>query len=223
LIRFSLAGRQGSQEVAMQRMWMRAWVCAAVAAASLFVVEDAQAQGPVRRLLRRIFGRDYVVAENYTTTYYRGDGFMSGQAGAGADGMTYDAQGRLIGPAADRSARGGVNVEADTRIDGRAAPGARLDADADIRARGGTDVRGGADANIRARGNASGADAGARVQGNANADLNRNDGAIRGDAGARARGDAAAPPAPNQGNNRLPPPAPNDPAAPANPPAAPLP
>ena len=52
----------------MQRKWLRALILVAVGAVSVMATSEAEAQGPVRRLFRRMFGRDNVVAAN-TYTY----------------------------------------------------------------------------------------------------------------------------------------------------------
>jgi hypothetical protein len=114
----------GSQEVFMQRTWMRTLVVVAVAAVSLLATSEADAQGPVRRLLRRTFRRDNVV---YADTYVDANGNRWTYRDGYAYGR-YDADGRWMGPVF-RSARGGARVE--TRFDGQVSPATRIEADAD--------------------------------------------------------------------------------------------
>lgn len=169
----------------MQRTWMRALIFVAVSAVSVLVTSEADAQGPVRRLLRRALGRDNVV---YTNTYVD----ANGNRVVYRDGNTFrmfDANGRWIGPM-DRSARGGARVE--TRFDGQVSPATRIEADANFGTRDGTNIRG-------------------RATGNADVDVNRNDGTIRGNVDGRARGGATTPPEatrtpPQPNNSALPPP-----------------
>jgi hypothetical protein len=51
----------------MQRIWMKALILVAVGSISALVTEDANAQGPIRRLFSRPFRRDNVVATTPTT------------------------------------------------------------------------------------------------------------------------------------------------------------
>jgi len=131
----------------MQRMWMRALIFVAVGAVSVLVTSEADAQGPVRRLLRSALGRDNVVSAdtfvdaNGNRVMYR-DGYTYGM---------YDADRRWFGPA-DRSARRGARVE--TRFDGAVSPATRIEADADVDVnRNDGTIRGNVDG--RARGSAT--------------------------------------------------------------------
>ena len=107
----------------MQRIWMRTLVVVAVAAVALLAASEAEAQGPVRRALRRVFDRDNVV---YADTFVD----ANGNRVMYRDGYTFrrfDADGRWIVPA-DRSARSGARVE--TRFDGQVSPATHIEADA---------------------------------------------------------------------------------------------
>lgn len=187
----------------MQRMWMRALIFVAVSAVSMLATSEAEAQGPVRRLFRRMFGRDEVVT---TRSYVN----PSGNRVMTRDGFTYSTPGRVYSAGAaetsgrwnaplDRTARGGSRLE--TRFDGQAAPASRIDAGANVRAPDGTNVRAGADArdsaDLRGEANVRG-DADARLDADARrgADINRSDGAIRGEADAELRGNVTPPDAP---------------------------
>jgi len=114
----------GSQEVFMQRTWMRALVVVAVAAVALLATSEVEAQGPVRRALRRVFDRDNVV---YADTFVDANGNRVMYRSGYTYGW-YDANGRWIVPA-DRSARRGTRVE--SRFDGQVSPATRVEADAD--------------------------------------------------------------------------------------------
>jgi hypothetical protein len=152
--------RDGSQEDLMQRKWMRALIVVAVSAVSVLLTGEADAQGPVRRLFRRMTGRDNVVSAN---TYIDANGnrvmVRDGYSySTGYSAGRFDANGRWIGPM-DRTANG---TRVETRIDGQVAPATRIEADADVRTAPG-------DATIRGR-----------ATGDADVDINRNDGTIRG-------------------------------------------
>jgi hypothetical protein len=198
-------------------MCLRALIFAAVGAVTVMVVNDAEAGrrhrgggcgssggsyngyggGYGSYGYKGGYGGGYTYGGGYSNSYgaYGPGVYTRG----GAAGMTYDANGRLIGPAVDRSARGGVRVDANTQLNGQISPSDRTRAGA------------GVDANIR--GNAAGADVrgGADVQGGA--DVNRNDGTIRGnaDVDANLRGNVtppATPATPAVPDATLPPPVP---------------
>ena len=201
------AGR-GSQEVDMQRMWMRALVLAAVGAVTVFVVDDAQA-GHRRRGgcgssggYYNGYSNGYGYYGGYRDGYTYGGGY-SNSYGAwgpgvytrrGAVGATYDANGRLIVP--DRSARAGVGVDANAPVGGQTSPSDRTSAGAAAGAniRSDADVRGGADVNRND----------GTIRGNAKADAN-----LRGTTTPPAAPPVDAPPAPpSTRDGTLPPPVP---------------
>jgi hypothetical protein len=170
----------------MQWTWIRALIFVAVSAVSVLMTGEAEAQGPVRRLFRRMLGRDNFVSAN-TTIDANGNRVLvrNGYTTTMTTSGRFDASGRWIGPV-DRTARGG------TRVDAQVAPATRIEADANVRAPGGANIRG-------------------RATGDAGVDVNRNDGTIRGNVEERARGGATTPSAaprtivpPN--NSALPPP-----------------
>ncbi|MCI0358062.1 MAG: hypothetical protein L0211_06245 [Planctomycetaceae bacterium] len=173
----------------MQRMWMRALIFVAVIAGSAFMTSEAEAQGPIRRLFRRMLGRDNVVTAN---TYID----ANGNRVMVRDGYTYtygrfDANGRWI--PIERTTVGRV----ETRVDGQVAPATRIEADANVRT--------------------PGANVGGTVTGDANVDLNRG-GTIRSNVEGTTRGGVTtpteAPRTPAEAprtNSALPPPLPNVP------------
>ncbi len=65
----------------MQRMWMRGLIFMAVGALSVFLTGEADAQGPVRRMLGRVTRRDSVAANTNVRTSNSGmfnrDGFIA--------------------------------------------------------------------------------------------------------------------------------------------------
>ena len=200
----------------MQRMWMRALILAAVGAVTVFVVDDAQS-GHRRRGGCGSSGGSYNGYSNgygyyggYSDGYTYGGGYSNSYGawrpgifgGRRVVGATYDASGRLIVP--DRSARAGVGVDANARIEGQVSPSDR--------------TRAGAAAGANVQGDAAGANIRSDADVRGGADVNRNDGTIRGGAQADAnlRGTPTppavppvdAPPLPRS-DAELPPPVPN--------------
>ena len=144
----------------------------------------------------------YATSRGYGGNYgaYGPGVYSRGYVRGGAAGMTYDANGRLIGPAVDRTARGSAVIDNRARVGGQISPS--------------NNVRAGANVDASGRAIAPRTNAGVRATGDANADVNRNDGTIRSNVEGNVRGaaDANVPAPPDSG--ALPPPVPDAPAVP---------